>query len=50
MPEENPNSLTQQEYVDVIAYQLSVSGLPAGEDELETDPYSLARVVIRRQP
>ena len=50
MPEENPNSLTQQEYVDVIAYQLSVSGMPVGEDELQTDPYSLASVTIGRQP
>ena len=50
MPEENPNSLTQQEYVDVIAYQLSVSGMPVGEDELPIDPYDLARIVIQPQP
>ena len=50
MPEENPNSLTQQEYVDVMAYQLSVGGIPAGYDELQPDPYSLARVVIGAQP
>ncbi len=50
MPEENPNSLTQREYVDVIAYQLSVSGMPMGEDELQTDPYGLAHVVIQPQP
>ncbi len=50
MPENNPNSLTEQEYVDVIAYMLSVGGMPMGEDELQTDPYSLASVVIQRQP
>ena len=50
MPEENPNSLTGQEYVDVIAYQLSVSGMPAGDRELSPDPYSLGRVVIGRRP
>jgi mono/diheme cytochrome c family protein len=50
MPEENPNSLTGQEYVDVIAYQLSVSGMPAGDRELPPDPYSLGRVVIQPRP
>ncbi len=50
MPENNPNSLTDQEYVDVIAYMLTVGGMPAGDDELQPDPQSLARVVIRPQP
>ncbi len=50
MPEDNPNSLTEQEYVDVIAYMLSVGGMPAGGDELQLDPRSLARVVIGPRP
>ena len=50
MPENNPNSLTDQEYVDVIAYMLTVGRIPAGDDELQPDPQSLARVVIRPQP
>jgi mono/diheme cytochrome c family protein len=50
MPESNPGSLTDSEYVDVIAYMLSVGGMPAGEDELRPDWQSLARVVIERQP
>ena len=50
MPENNPNSMTEQEYVDVIAYMLTVGGMPAGDDELQPDPQSLARVVIRPQP
>jgi mono/diheme cytochrome c family protein len=50
MPEDNPSSLTEQEYVDVIAYMLTVGGMPAGEDELQPDPQSLARVVVRPQP
>ncbi len=49
MPEDNPSSLTEQEYVDVIAYMLTVGGMPAGDDELQPDPQSLARVVIRPQ-
>ena len=50
MPESNPGSLTDQEYVDVIAYMLSVSGMPAGDDELRPDPPSLARATIQQQP
>jgi mono/diheme cytochrome c family protein len=50
MPEDNPSSLTEQEYVDVIAYMLTVGGMPAGDEELRPDPSSLARVVVRLQP
>ena len=50
MPEDNPDSLSEQETVDVIAYMLMVGGMPAGDDELRPDPQSLARVVIRPQP
>jgi hypothetical protein len=47
MPENNPGSLTDAEYVDVIAYMLAVSGMPPGVAELQADPRSLARIVIR---
>ena len=50
MPEDNPGSLTDEEYVDVIAYMLSVSRFPAGDGELPTDARELARVVIQREP
>ncbi len=50
MPEDNPSSLTDQENVDVIAYLLSAGGMPAGDDELQADPRSLARVLIGPQP
>lgn len=50
MPEDNPTSLTAAEYVDVIAYMLSVSGMPAGDDELPADPRRLARIVIGPRP
>jgi mono/diheme cytochrome c family protein len=46
MPEDNPNSLTEQEYVDVIAYMLTVGGMPEGETELPPDARSLAHVVV----
>ena len=50
MPEDNPGSLTDQENIDVIAYLLSVGGMPAGDDELQADPRRLARVVIGPRP
>ncbi len=49
MPEDNPNSLTDEEYVDIIAYMLSVNGMPAGNDELAPDSRNLAHVVIRQR-
>ena len=50
MPEDNPSSLTDEEYLDVIAYMLSVGGMPAGADELQPDLRNIARVVLQPQP
>ena len=47
MPEDNPGSLAEQEYVDVVAYMLSMSRMPAGGNELPPDARSLANIVIR---
>ncbi len=49
MPEDNPTSLTDAEYVDVIAYMLSVSGMPAGDGELPPDSRSLAQIEMRQR-
>ena len=46
MPENNPGFLTDQEYVDIIAYMLLVGGAPPGENELEPDSQRLARFEI----
>lgn len=35
MPEDNPGSLTAQEYADVLAYFLSLNKYPAGVEELK---------------
>lgn len=50
MPEDNPGSLTDEEYVDVIAYMLSVGRMPAGGGELPTDSRRLAHVLIGQRP
>ena len=49
MPQNNPGSMAADEYVDVIAYMLSVGGMPAGDEELRADPQSLARIVIEQK-
>ena len=49
MPEDNPGSLADEEYVDVVAYILSMSGMPAAGDELPPDSRSLAHIVIRQR-
>ncbi len=46
MPANNPGYLDDQELVDVIAWMLAVSDLPAGPDELEPALAKLARTVI----
>lgn len=50
MPQINPGSLSDQQYVDVIAYTFELSRLPAGDEELSTDPAVLARIVIEQEP
>lgn len=50
MPANNPASLSAQEFADLIAYMLLVSGAPAGAAELAPDPVRLAGVAIRPQP
>ena len=47
MPANNPGFLTDQEFVDIIAFMLLASGAPGGESELRSDAQALARVVIR---
>jgi quinoprotein glucose dehydrogenase len=47
MPTNNPRSLTDQEYIDIVAYMLATSGMPAGERELSPDPSTLANIIIR---
>jgi mono/diheme cytochrome c family protein len=45
MPQDNPGSLLTSEYVDVLAYILSITGSPAGGSELTTDAMDGINVV-----
>jgi mono/diheme cytochrome c family protein len=49
MPANNPGFLTTQELVDVIAYMLLLSGVPAGDTELGAMPRDLARIVVEQR-
>jgi len=46
MPENNPGYLSDQEYADVVAYALSVSGMPTGNLELTADRTTLAGILV----
>jgi mono/diheme cytochrome c family protein len=50
MPTNNPGFLTEQEFVDIIAYMLAVSGAQPGEIELTADAQSLAQIVVSSAP
>lgn len=46
MPESNPGSLPDDEYIDILAYIISLSRYPAGDAELEYAPETLANITI----
>ena len=49
MPTNNPGYLSGAEVADIVAYMLSASGLPAGNDALPAEPKALASIVIVSQ-
>lgn len=44
MPDENPGTLTPQQYIDVTAYVLQLNKLPAGPDDFTGDSTSASAV------
>ncbi|MDH3206172.1 MAG: c-type cytochrome [Gemmatimonadota bacterium] len=42
MPQDDPGSLSAEEYVAVVAYMLQLNGRAAGDRELPADPAQLA--------
>jgi mono/diheme cytochrome c family protein len=50
MPLDDPGSLSEQEYIDVVAYILKINGHPAGKAALKPDPATLKtlRIDIRK--
>ena len=50
MPQEAPNSLDAQVYVDIITYLLKASGIPTGSGELTADRDRLKLVRVTSAP
>jgi mono/diheme cytochrome c family protein len=50
MPKSDPGSLTQREYILVLAYLLKLNGMPAGPEELPGDSLALTRIRIDFKP
>ena len=46
MPKNDPGSLSQQEYVDVMSYMLRLNGMPAGVEEMPADSVALTKIRI----
>ena len=50
MPQDKPGSLSDQQYVDVIAYLLQRAHVPAGQTALKPDSAALRQVRIAVGP
>ncbi|MEP7304416.1 MAG: ankyrin repeat domain-containing protein [Acidobacteriota bacterium] len=50
MPQNAPDSLGDQAYVDLVSYLLKVNGNRSGQAELKTDVAELEKIIIRDQP
>lgn len=46
MPKNDPGSLSEQEYVDVMSYMLRLNGMPQGNDEMPADSTALTKIRI----
>ena len=49
MPEDNPGSLKQQEYGDILAYFLLLNEYAAGDAELQGDAASMAVITVEQK-
>lgn len=50
MPPEEPDTLGDQAYIDVVAFLLSANGYPAGDRELVAESELLQGVAVERMP
>ena len=46
MPQDNPGSLSDDDYVNVIAYIFSLNTMPAGQKPLASDTTTLAKIKV----
>jgi ankyrin repeat protein len=50
MPQEAPDTLGTEMYVDIISYMLKVNGAPTGASELPSDMSKLEHIVVTNRP
>ena len=50
MPQDNPGSLSEQDYIDVVAYMLQINRIPAGKIDLRADAAALRDLRIDVNP
>lgn len=50
MPPDNPGSRTDQNYIDVIAYMLTLTNVPPGDTELPPDTAVLDYIMVGPKP
>ena len=48
MPQDNPGSLTPQQYADLLSYIFQVNKFPAGKEELSAQPDQLDKILIEK--
>jgi mono/diheme cytochrome c family protein len=49
MPLNQPDSLSAQEYIDLVTFMLQANDFPAGKDELKNDPETLKGIIITKK-
>ena len=49
MPEDNPGSLKQQEYADILAYFLQLNEYPTGDAELQPGAAPMAAIKVEKK-
>ncbi len=47
MPDENPGTLTREQYVDVVTYVLKLNAMPTGPAEFTADSASASAAILR---
>lgn len=50
MPQNDPGSLTREQYTDLVAYFFSINALPAGTVELPTDKDAQKAIKVEAKP
>lgn len=50
MPKNDPGGLDPNQYADVVAYLLKMNALPAGTEEIPTDPAALTPIAMDLAP